>query len=360
MSNNQTILANIDRMNRELDETSHPALYGPAPFWQDASVLHRELLQSWGFERFKRSINFEFNQWGITNLKNRQLRFVFRQLIKRKRFPYVALLSRSRSLDDAAWDVPHRHSPNYNPDTCKRSLFAYKLFVGLLWQTALSVDRIGALHSCDEPLTGDPLEIRYRGKLITQDLAMSCIELNTIAKHLDLHQLACIGELGAGYGRLAYLATTLLPRVQYSIFDIPPALAISQHYLATVLGHDQVAHCTDCVPNLSREISSHPRVVASLAHQLEVVPDNHFDLMINISSLDEMPFDQVRNYLELMDRKCRGWVYLKGYRSRKGTDPDRPIGVSQFPYPDHWSLIFHGQDATHPKFIERIYRVSSP
>jgi putative sugar O-methyltransferase len=41
-------------------------------------------------------------------------------------------------------------------------------------------------------------------------------------------------EIGAGYGRIAYLAGSLFPVEQYVIVDIPPILAVSQNYLATV------------------------------------------------------------------------------------------------------------------------------
>src|SRR5439155_517391 len=43
-----------------------------------------------------------------------------------------------------------------------------------------------------------------------------------------------VAELGAGYGRLAYVVVSASPGVRYTIIDIPPALYLSQRYLTTV------------------------------------------------------------------------------------------------------------------------------
>ena len=68
-----------------------------------------------------------------------------------------------------------------------------------------------------------------------------------------------------------------------------------------------------------------------------------------------MAREQIENYLEQIDRKCGGWLYLKGYRVRDGNDLLRPFGVTQFQYKERWKCVFEGVDPAQPEFIERIY-----
>ena len=68
---------------------------------------------------------------------------------------------------------------------------------------------------------------------ISQDLGNSTLEFYAIAEALGREDPGPNGvlELGAGYGRLAWLYLAAFPRLRYLIVDIPPALALSQEYL---------------------------------------------------------------------------------------------------------------------------------
>jgi hypothetical protein len=92
-----------------------------------------------------------------------------------------------------------------------------------------------------------------------------------------------------------------------------------------------------------------------LPYAFQDIPDDSLDLCMNVSSFDEMLPEQVMSYLELIDRKCSGWLYLKGYASRSGQDSRRPWGLRQFPYPSRWRLAFERMDTVSPNFIERIF-----
>lgn len=348
MVTDNSVLEHIAKMKIALRDHKDHSWYGASDFWEGLCEKHERLLRLWGFSRFKRSINFEYNQWGVSSFRSPQLWHVVRRLLTNVRIPYIPFLAKSTGLRDANW-----------PTESNPSLAAYRFFVATLWQLARSVDRLGALRMCREPLIGDPLQITYRGDLISQDLAMSCIELNTIAGQIEMSNVRRMCELGAGYGRLAYVAASVFPDMDYHIFDIPPALAISQQYLQSVLGPDKVVQWDEDNNAAVHAPTSRRTIRASLPHVLEEYPDNFFDLVINISSLDEMKPHQIDRYLQLIDRKCKQSVYLKGYAKRSGLDPARPFGVTQFPYPRHWRLLYEREDPTHPLFIERIYCVNS-
>ena len=230
---------------------------------------------------------------------------------------------------------------------------AYTLFMGLLWQYALLKDTLACLDICEEPLFGDPLPVTYKGRLISQDLATTSLELNRIAQHIDLSKIRKVAEIGAGYGRVPYVFIHRFPETSYSIFDIPPALVISQNYLFQTLGSKLVRKFEKCTA--APEVSPAPGISAYLPHQLEYFPDDYFDLVINISSFDEMESKQVDNYLALIDRKCNGWLYVKGHDKAPIWCSVSGVASPTLSYPPNWQLRFEGKDPFSDSFIERIY-----
>jgi putative sugar O-methyltransferase len=177
-----------------------------------------------------------------------------------------------------------------------------------------------------------------------------------VAEYVNISRIQRVAEIGAGYGRLADVLVSHSPHLEYSIFDIPPALAVSQHYLAGTLGETSVdagwrAGARESATNSERRAHS---VTTFLAHQLALMPDSHFDLVINVSSFDEMSSSQVEHYFSLIERKCRGWLYVKGHAQRRIGDR---LGLQDFPYRSQWKLLFHARDPFVETFEERVYQL---
>ncbi len=332
-------------MFRCLEERGDP-LFSPSAFWKDLCEKHSALIKQHGFDRFKHTINFQYGQWPVCSFRDPQIRHLLRQLIKCGHFPYIALISRLQ-------DVPSIECSGWSPSCAS----AYKFYVGLLWQLATARDHLGCLNRCHESDIGGPIRVTYRGRLITQDLAQSSFELNCITDHSQGHKFRRIAEVGGGGGRFAFLFMHMYPDAAYSIFDIPPALAISQTFLSHALGKGRVIQFDGARANaVARSGLPTPgRTAAFLPYSLLDFPDRYFDLFINVSSFDEMLPEQVNWYFDSIDRKCSGWLYLKGYASRSGSDRTRPWGLRQFPYRDRWQLVYEGVDAVQPAFLERVY-----
>jgi putative sugar O-methyltransferase len=336
----QKIIDQIDSISSVLSRHNDRDLYGPAQFWESLGEKHKSLIREHGFRSFKRTINFEYHQWGLLSLGDPKIKSLWRELLKNFRIPYGFLRAR---IDAKAVAGIEQINPS-----------AYAVFMGLLWQYALLKDRLGCLKVCSEPLLGQPIPVTYGGRLISQDLATSSLELNRIAECMDMSKIKRVAEIGAGYGRLAYLMMTRFPLLEYYIFDIPPALVLSQNYLASTLGDDSVERCNGSLATLD-EGPGKPRVKACLPHELELRSDDYFDLVINISSFDEMPSEQVQNYFSLIDKKCRGWFYIKGHAKAPDWCKVSGGGLAELPYPNTWELVYQGKDPFSPTFIERIY-----
>ncbi len=333
----QKVIEDIARIKRAVaDATGHP-LYGTNKYWEILCEQLTQMIHRFGFSNFKRTVNFNYGQWRVRRLSDPKIRRLVWYFVRHMKIPWPVF---SVSIDEDKVSVlPFP--------------MAYRIFMGLLWERALLGDKLACLEVCDEPSLGAPLPVTYKGKLISQDLAQSSIETNLIASQVDFTRVKRVMEIGAGYGRFASVVVRMFGEIEYSIFDIPPALAISQNYLASTIGFNQVVPFRKKSIDLA-DLNLPVRIGNFLPHQLELFPDGYFDLAINISSFDEMTPGQVHHFFHLIDRKCKGWLYVKGYdRSRTGG-----LGLEEFPYARSWKCVYSGPDAVVPSFVEKIYRLS--
>lgn len=338
-----TVERQIYWMFEELEKQDR--LFAPSLFWKKLCDQHCELVRRYGFASFKRTVNFNYGQWGVGSFRDQFLSHVLKQLLQSGRIPYVPFLSRMSNIENIHWPSKQPFSPS-----------AYKFLVGMLWQLAWSRDDLGCLKACEESLVGGPIDIKFRRRLISQDLAQSSLELNSIMSVIGSNHIKAVGEIGGGCGRFSYLFMSMYPDAHYSIFDIPPALAISQNHLAMSLGPDRVSPCDKGLPKEFEKSKDYSGTVSCyLPHALVSIPDRYFDLFINVSSFDEMLPEQIECYFDLIERKCSGWLYVKGFSSVSGINPAKPGGLANFPYRPHWQLVYEAQDAIMPLFSERIY-----
>jgi len=323
-------------------------------FWQNIGLFHRRTIERHGFGNFKRHINFQYGQWGIHKFHSRFTLRILIALLRRGQLPRGALARVDwHGADDIYWPVWFNIETGQRVADISRSrqdihLRAYAMYCGLLWQYASINDTLGCLR-IPEPKFGYPMPVRLKGQLISQDIAMASLDLNRMAMFMPLRSKKRVLEIGAGYGRLAYLFRSLFPDVQYSIVDISPALAVSQNYLTAVFGEENVTRFSP-TPSMPRALNF------LLPHQLELVPDQHFDLAINVSSFDEMPPEVSARYLKTIGRLCRGHVFLNGYArsSHRGSR----LGLDELRYDPAWKLLYSRPHEIFPGWVEKVFEVA--
>ena len=145
----------------------------------------------------------------------------------------------------------------------------------------------------------------------------------------------------------------MFPDIEYTILDIPPALAISQNYLESVFGSDAISPYSD-----SPQLQDRGRIKFLLPRQLDSIPSGYFDLILNVSSFDEMSPNQVKIYFDFIERINPGWLYLKGYG--KSQKPGFRLGVNEFPYRPNWREVYNGNDPFVGPFVEKIIGLGNP
>ena len=287
------------------------AVEQPSLFWEHLSDEHRKELERYGVDHVKRHQAMQYFtwRWGWSwFFRDPQARFLFRNTSPRT---WLRSATERADLSDAAWNqVPWP----------KRERWLYSFLVRLLDVYARQNDPLGAAR-LDEPQLGDPLPVRRRGRLISQDLANSALEAAAISRALGGKAPETILEIGAGYGRLAFVLLSVFPGATYTIVDIEPALSISRWYLSTLFGAERLRFLSP--------------------DQADALEPGSIDLGLAISSLHEMTPEQVAVYLALLDRVAAGGtVYLKQWEQWTNPADGVTMRFDNYPVPARWELRF--------------------
>lgn len=340
-----TVSVESKELSRMLDAlNSASKIYVPSDFWQDLNTKHVKHISAYGLKYFKRSINNNYFDWGPTGIIPYQLSHIFSE-IRRNNFTPLT----SEFIDDQ-----HSWKPFYKFQILSK--FIYRIYVAYMYDYVSRIDHLNILKKISEPRFGSPLLIKYRGKYISQNLCNSTQEFYSITKEINLDKKLEIAEIGAGYGRLAYVFLKTLPSVNYCIIDIPPALYISQEYLKKIFPKEKFFFFKqfDNYKNIERDFRS-SRIKFLMPHQLEYLPKESFDIMINISSFHEMRRDQIKNYIKQVDRLSKGYFFLK--QSKKSVVGDNSfIQENEYPIPAKWRKVYHHTDPIHSLFFEAMYK----
>jgi putative sugar O-methyltransferase len=320
-----------------------PEIYRPGAFWSDLLETNLEMLRTDGIANFKRTVSNNYFNWMVMDPRDPQFRLAMVRWLRRPRWVRVQMERpeglRLMSRDDAFGLSPLRSA-------------LYRFFVGMAWERAREEDRLGLTERLQEPEAGNPIRMTAKGRAISQDLANSIIECNFAAASGQVRDGARVAELGAGYGRVAHVFSAAAD-VSYAIFDIPPALAVSQWYLTQVLGAERIVpFSADGDPTTLAPGS----VGFYSPDQLERVPDGWFDLTQTISTLPEMPRHQAEHFLGLLADKSSGALFLKQWlRWRNEADGSELAEEGYAPRGD-WALTHRRLDPIQPEFFNRLWQ----
>jgi len=298
---NHTMLEKISSMNREL-ESNNP-IYIPSEFWDTFGKFHMQLLERYGIENFKRTVSHNYQNWFMVSRDDPQVQQLFKtwptHFASEPWFNTIEVpdhvgLHTSLTFDDPTYPLAY---------TEEREI--YRIAVGLLWEFVNSTDNFNVLNQLSESEIGNPVRIWRKGRLISSDIAHSVRERNMFLENLSYkgNEGLIVGELGAGHGRLAEVfgRTT---NYRYYIFDITPALYVSQWYIKATFPDEKIFEFRhfDSFGEIRDELQE-CRFAFFTANQIEKIPDDHLQFFINMNSLTEMRLDQIGNFLRQIDRE---------------------------------------------------------
>ncbi|RJQ48197.1 MAG: putative sugar O-methyltransferase [Gammaproteobacteria bacterium] len=324
--------------------SNSPSLYRASKLWENLFLLHLRWIKENGVSNFKRSVNLGYFQWKI-GLRDDQLISVLRHASPLAVLNHFMKIRIPAPLTDDVGSAPQNR-------------FIYRLFMAGLIEAARSVDRQQLFDRIEEPSLGNPWPVYYKNMRTSQDVCNSLIEYYSISSISDLPERAIIGELGAGYGRSAYMFLKASPGMKYVVFDIPPAIYVSQWYLSHVFP-DKKIFKVQSFRNFEdiRKGYEQSDIAFFLPEQIELFPDKHFNLFLNISSLGEMRLEQIRNYLFQISRMTHGYFYSKQWVTSVNTGDNMVIRKEEYPVPPGWEIVYSRNTIVQKKFFETLYRI---
>ena len=328
-------------------------VFRPSVFWTDLAKQHEEYLDEYKLSHFKRTINNTYMQWLPGSFDDPRMRLPMMAFSEAPSLVPIEIAASAPPTDELAKSVIGYggFSPFEHPDYSR----FYAFYTGLLWH-------LMSLHASDdlyrrleEPAIGDPIALSYRGQKISQDLAQSLLEYSRIKEltsALNLGERPTYLELGAGYGRLAYVILQSRP-CRYIVVDIAPTLLISRWYLSRALPHLKIFgyrrfESFDDV----REDMAAADVVFLSPNQLSLLPEKHADVSISISSLHEMTQDQIERYKALLQDKTASAIYLKQWTKWHNPIDDITVRSSDFLLSAPWSISLNATDLSNDEFTE--------
>ena len=332
----------IDEMFRCLE--GGPEVYLPSKFWQQLNAQNIAQLESAGMANVKRTLAQNYFTWVVG-----------------MRSPLFRHLSRITSWRD--WLRVLNGLPAYSRESGLglRRFYELHVFSRLVWRLAVRHDSQKLLDRIGEPEFGNPFRIRFGDRLISQDLANSLMELYSIteARTPSAEERFTVCELGAGYGRSAYMFLSAFANCKYIIVDIPPALYVSQEYLATVLPDRRVMRFRNfsSFEEVAQEFEQ-ADIAFLLPHQAEQLAAKSIDYFVNISSFHEMTFSQIEAYFDLVDRLTRGHFYMKQWRSFNNARDGITIKQADYPYRAGWKQLYTRTPPSHPLFFETLFQIT--
>ena len=331
----------------------------PSKYWQEINNKNLEMLTEGGLDNFKRTLAHNYYSWLIVS-NHPQLTFL------KKIYPIKSLLI--SFFIEYEKNVKVRTTTEKKSFTLsKKQIKIYSLFVALVWQRMKDLDKLKLSEKVFEPKLGNPINITIKrpfgdpSTIITQDLANSILECNTICEHLHPKNSTRVAEIGAGSGRLAHVYCQT-QQGKYFIFDIPPALAISQNYLSEVLPHKRIFKFKpfQSFDTVKSEIETSDIIFLS-SNQLILFPNNYFDLVLSISTLPEMTESQVRLFLSQFDRLSRCFIFIKQWKDSWQNPQDGTLlRKDDYYFPNtEWNLVIDTIDPINPQFFNRMWKKSN-
>ena len=169
-----------------------------------------------------------------------------------------------------------------------------------------------------------------------------------------------IAELGGGYGRIAFVLLSVLSDARVTMIDIPPALHIAQWYLSELFPDSKIFRyrAFDTFEDV-REEYEQARLVFLSPPQIELLPDDCFDLFLNVSSLHEMTHEQIAGWFRQIDRVCAGRFCTKQWLHHENKVDGIDVRREDCPVPAHWRVVFDRMPAVQPRFFEALYELES-
>jgi len=312
-------------------------------YWKELNNKNIIQLIELGFENFKQTVALNYFTW-----------------LLKENDTQVEFLKQNLSSDNIIWAREKaKTSTRHSLFTYEQSVL-YNFITFMLWEFT---KQQGNQKICDilcEPLIGNPPVVNCDGKLISQDLANSILEYQSICAGIkNFNDTRNILEIGAGYGRTAYVILALNSNIRYIIADVPPALYVSQKYLSQVFPEKKIFRFRNFrkFSEIEKEFYASD-IIFLMPSQLKKLPNKSIDLCLAIDCLHEMLPGQIDFYFKIFDRLAKNF-YFKCWK--KTTIPYDEIILIEKDYPvcPNWKKLYWKECKVQSAYFEAFFSLET-
>lgn len=247
------------------------------------------------------------------------------------------------------------------PDPSSRQV--YGALLRLYYQKLLESDADGFLATAAEPAAGGAGDQEViDGRPMSLDFLQSVDEMFKLRKAWSEAgrdgSPRLVVELGAGYGRLAYVCRRMLPGTTYVILDLPEALTCAASWLGRVLNGEVVPYAEGRATGvLTREKLLARKVWTLGVQQIEDIAPGAVDAFVNVFGFAEMPRRSIENYFGHVDRIVDGVFYSKQREREVNAADGLEVTVETYPVRPVWRELFRGKSSLYDGFFEVAYAI---
>lgn len=226
------------------------------------------------------------------------------------------------------------------------------------WKAIEERDSLGLLTRLEEPEVGRGDTVSVHGRRVTMDLLQSIDEFYRIkdAMGFDVDDPIVFCEIGAGYGRVPYVALRAMPNARYFIFDLPESLLLSQYYLTTLFP-DASALLYPESAERGPAAWGNARLAFGLPDQIRALAPRSVDMVLNIYSFMEMSTEQVRGYFDAIERLEPQGLYIKQHKHEVNLLEQSLLTDELYPVRPSWKSVYEGTSVLYEDVFEAVYRI---
>ena len=312
-------------------------------FWDNINKPRIIDLLNHGYENFKHTVATHYSQWLINPGSKKMERSTKAQL--------DFLISNLSKIEVSKAKKIYRKLPVF-PDRIKE----FNLITLLLWQYVKNQGLEKEAAQLSEPPDGSPLAINYKGRLISQSLAHSLLEFDSITKNIQPDSVRTILSIGPGYGRTAYVWMRLYDVRKFIFIDLPPALYLAQRYLSTKFPEKKVFKYRDfkSFDDIKDEYAQ-ADLVFLMPWQIAMLPEKSIDLIHAIESFDEMNLKTIRRYLKIINKLGKKYFYMRIWEAWGAENGI--IKPKDIPIPKGWKTLLNRRYRVQSRSFESLYQL---
>lgn len=308
-----------------------------SPYWNELAKKHIELLNEYGIENFKQTIE-RIHYWGEGNIKSKLLEPIWHN--------EITISYNKKELEKKYNFCSEKESLEHNQSNLVLLNYlennGYKKY----------------LNKVEENKFGNSILFHYKNKQFSHSLLNSLLEIDTIQKYINFDENRSILEIGAGSGRICSALLQIEKNLKYTIADIPPTLYVAQTNLSNVFKEKKIFKYRKF--NSFKEIEN--QFIASdirflLPEQIKLIPRKFFDISIAVDCLHEFKKNQVEDYFSEFDRLSK-FFYFKCQNMQSAIfERKEKYNFNNYPIRNNWKKIIHEKCFIPNGYFEAMYKI---